>query len=518
MTTHNIEHDPTRRPYDLLVIGGGISGLSTAWQAARSGLRVAVVDRGDLGAETSSASTKLVHGGLRYLATGSAGLVWENHAERRALAERVAPHLVRPMPFLLPLYRGGPHGPAKIGAGMVTYSALSGFHDGLGRLVGPRRARQMAPELRTTGLRSCGLYHDHQMNDSRLAIMVARAARRAGALLLNHTEVTALRTTHGQVSGAELIDRLDGTEFGIDAHAVVNATGPWVDTLRRLEDPTAEPSVRLSKGAHLVMRTGHRWQSALVVPVDKVRVSFAVPWEGHLLLGTTDATYTGDPATVACTQEDADQIRSELAPALRADQLNAERIAYSFAGLRVLPGRPGQDSARAPRETVVTVGPGGMISVAGGKWTTFRRIGAQVLDQVRRRLPAVVPDRTTVPVPGVAQPQAVARLLRSGVPPLPADVAEHLATHYGALSHDVLSYVRSAPKLLDRIHPDGPDIWAQAVYGHTHEWARTVDDVLRRRTTVTVRGLETPEIRQRTAQLLASPPCGSSRDSEALTG
>src|SRR5690348_11622837 len=220
-----------RGVFDVVVIGGGIIGLSTAWQAARSGLRVAVVDAGDFAGATSSASTKLVHGGLRYLAMGDVRLVYENHAERRALSE-LAPHLVQPVPFLVPLYEGGPHGRVKIGAGMLVYSALSKFEDGPGKLLSSKKAAAMVPALRTEGLRGCGLYYDHQMNDSRVALMVAHAAADAGAVLANHLEVVGLRDVDGNVAGVEVRDRFDGGEYGVDARVVVNAAGPWVDRIR----------------------------------------------------------------------------------------------------------------------------------------------------------------------------------------------------------------------------------------------------------------------------------------------
>jgi glycerol-3-phosphate dehydrogenase len=431
-------------------------------------------------------------------------MVRENHAERRALGDRLAPHLVRPLPFLVPVYQGGPHSRPVLGAGVLLYSALSGFGDGLGKLVSVRRARELVPALRTEGLRGCALYYDHQMNDSRVAVIAARAAAEAGAVLLNHAEVVGLRRQNGQVRGVDLRDRVDGAEFGVDATVVVNATGPWLDHLRRLEDPTAAPSIRLSKGAHLVLRTDQPWQAALTIPVDDVRVSFAVPWQGQLLLGTTDEAYEGDPADVRCTDQDVAQILGEASTGV--DGLHPDQLAYSFAGLRVLPGGPG-DTSHAKRETVITAGSGGMISVAGGKWTTFRRIGAQVLARVGDRLGvdlgrpfAGVP----APLPGAARPHQVAGMLAAELPELPEDVVAHLVGSYGTLSHEVLNLAAEDHSLLERIHPDGPDIWAQVVHAGRYEWATEVDDVLRRRTTVSVRGLDSPEVRERAARLLAT--------------
>ncbi|MFD9870054.1 FAD-dependent oxidoreductase [Streptomyces niveus] len=504
----------SRATYDLLVIGGGILGISTAWHASQSGLRVALVDGGDFAGATSSASSKLLHGGLRYLQTGDVRLVAENHFERRAVSRRVAPHLANPLTFYLPVYKNGPHSAAKLGAGVFAYSALSAFGDGVGHLLSPAKARRAVPELRTDNLRAVAVYGDDQMNDARMAVMTVRAAVESGAAVLNHAQVTGLRFTGGRVTGADLKDGMDGTEFGVDARLVLNATGPWVDHLRRMEDPRSEPSIRLSKGAHLVLRRTAPWNAALATPIDKHRITFALPWEDMLLLGTTDEVYEGDPADVAVTDADIHQILDEASLSVRDQQLSRELMTYSFAGLRVLPGGPG-DTSTAKRETVVTEGSGGMLSVAGGKWTTFRHIGRTVLDKLETlpgrplgsdieptsRLPKMLP------LPGIANPQAVThRLLIDGGAHgdgIARDTAHHLARHYGSLAFDIARLAYERPELRGRIHPDAPEIWAQVVYARDHEWAETADDVLRRRTTLTIRGLDTDEIRARVEELLS---------------
>ncbi|MCX4646541.1 glycerol-3-phosphate dehydrogenase/oxidase [Streptomyces sp. NBC_01446] len=503
----------SKAQYDLLVIGGGILGISTAWHAAQSGLRVALVDAGDFAGATSSASSKLLHGGLRYLQTGAVKLVAENHFERRAVSRQVAPHLANPLTFYLPVYKGGPHGAAKLGAGVFAYSALSAFGDGVGHLLSPAKAQQDVPELRTQNLKAVAVYGDDQMNDARMALMTVRAAVDSGAVVLNHAEVTGLRFTRGRVTGADLKDRVDGEEFGVNARLVLNATGPWVDHLRAMEDPNAAPSIRLSKGAHLVLKRTSPWKAALATPIDKYRITFALPWEDMLLLGTTDEEYEGDPRDVSVTEKDTDQILDEAAFSVRDQQLKRDLITYSFAGLRVLPGGPG-DTSKAKRETVVTEGRGGMLSVAGGKWTTFRHIGRTVMKKLES-LPGhplgedfepvkELPKR--MPLPGVANPRAVAhRLLVDHPAPGPrmaADTAKHLATHYGSLAFDIARMTNENPELGERVHPDAPEIWAQVAYARDHEWAETADDVLRRRTTLTIRGLATDDVRAKVQDVL----------------
>ncbi|MCX4668465.1 glycerol-3-phosphate dehydrogenase/oxidase [Streptomyces sp. NBC_01381] len=503
----------SKATYDLLVIGGGILGISTAWHAAQSGLRVALVDAGDFAGATSSASSKLLHGGLRYLQTGAVKLVAENHFERRAVSRQVAPHLANPLTFYLPVYKGGPHGAAKLGAGVFAYSALSAFGDGVGHLLSPSKAAQDVPELRTDNLKAVAVYGDDQMNDSRMALMTVRAAVEAGASVLNHAEVTGLRFTKGRVTGAELKDRMSGDEFGVNARLVLNATGPWVDHLRKMENPDAAPSIRLSKGAHLVLKRTAPWKAALATPIDKYRITFALPWEDMLLLGTTDEVYEGDPADVKVTEADTAQILDEAAFSIRDQQLSRDLITYSFAGLRVLPGGPG-DTSKAKRETVVTEGAGGMLSVAGGKWTTFRHIGRTVMKKLESLPGHPLGDdyepisqlQKRLPLPGIANPRAVAhRLLVDGPAPGPrmaADTAKHLATHYGSLSFDIARLANEDPALAERISPDAPEIWAQVVYARDQEWAETADDVLRRRTTLTIRGLASDDVRAKVQDVL----------------
>ena len=280
----------------MLVVGGGIIGAAIAAHAARAGLGVALVDAGDFAGATSSASSKLIHGGLRYLRLGDVRLVREAHHERRVLTKVVAPHLVTRTPFLLPLYEGGPFRPSFVQSGIVLYSLLA--RSRVNWLVGADRAGASVPPLRLDGLRSCALYADATTNDTRLCLANVRAAEDAGACVLNGAEVVALRTQAGRVVGAEVA--VDGETVAVEARTVVNAAGPWVDHVRRLEDPHCGASVRLSKGVHVLLSRDEEWQAALTVPQDDVRVTFAVPWYDLLVLGTTDTRVRGRPGSCGC--------------------------------------------------------------------------------------------------------------------------------------------------------------------------------------------------------------------------
>ncbi len=480
----------SRTRFDLLVVGGGIIGAAVAAHAARLGLSVALVDRDDFGAATSSASSKLVHGGLRYLRLGDVRLVREAHHERRALTNVVAPHLVRRIPFLLPLYRGGPYRPAFVQSGIVVYSALA--RSRLNWLVEAAKARDLVPPLRVEGLRSCALYADAWTNDARLCLANVRAAAEAGACVLNGAEVVSLRSTHGRVAGAEV--RVDGNVVSVEARAVVNAAGPWIDEVRRLEAPSAGTSVVLDKGVHALVPVDDGWSAALTIPQDGVRVTFAVPLYGMLLLGTTESEHEGDPAALAVEPGDLAQILAEAAVALDAPLVAPERVRASYAGLRVLPaGRGASVSTR--RETVVTRGPGSMLSVAGGKLTTYRRIALGVLERLRADLGLRRLDTRPWPLPGAAGPAVLPGELEP-------EVRANLAHLYGSFAGDVVAPALDDPTLLEPLDADGPDIAAQALYAGTDEWARSADDVIRRRTTLFYRGLGDAGVVKRVEALL----------------
>jgi glycerol-3-phosphate dehydrogenase len=479
------------RDFDLLVVGGGIIGAGIAAAAARHGLAVALVERGDFGGQTSSASSKLIHGGLRYLRLGDVRLVREAHEERRHLMTRVAPHLVRPQPFLLPLYDSGPHRPVVVQAGIALYSTLARAR--LNGLVSAERALRMVPDLRMTGLRRCGLYVDCVTNDSRLTLANVRAAAESGATVLNGASVAALRLVGGRVRGADVV--ADGETVAVSANTVINAAGPWVDEVRRLADAGVEPSIRLSKGVHVLLSTDTAWSAALTIPHDKVRVSFAVPWAGMLLLGTTDTLHEGAPDAVLAEPADVELVLAEAAVALEEPVVQREHVRAVFAGLRVLP-QSGRDTAHARRETVYIRDDSGLLSVAGGKLTTYRRIALDALERLRSDLGLQRIDRQPWPLPGAAGLDRVT---------LPVEVSPPLRAHllglYGSLAPEVLEPALADPALLEPLTPGAPDIAAQAIYAAEREWARNPEDILRRRTTLALRGLADAELTRRVERL-----------------
>ena len=471
--------------FDLLVIGAGIIGSRVALEAAQAGLKVALVERADFGSGTSQASSKLIHGGIRYLPMGDVGLVRENHLERRALLDVVARNLVWPLDFLVPIYSGR-LAAAELWAGLVVYSALSGFRHSRAALIGTKRSLQLVPDLKPEGLTACGVLQDAQTNDSRLVLATVTAAARLGVAVANGTTVVGIEKGAAHVEGPE------GSQT-VRCRQIVNAAGPWVDDVRRLEDPKCAPGSRLSKGIHVTLPLPSGWRAAIARTVGGSRVAFALPWEGTLLIGTTDAPYEGAPENLTVDESDLNQVFHEASLSLPAEILKRDEILCTFAGLRVLE-LGSSSTAETTREHVITKGRLGMVSVAGGKLTTHRRIAMDVLrrlDDERARKHRLA----NVPLPGAGP-----------LPDRPADVEpevwDNLVRHYGSEAPRLLAYRETQADALDRIHPDAPVVWAQVYHGVAEEWARDVDDIVRRRTTLAVRGLATDEVRERISSRL----------------
>jgi glycerol-3-phosphate dehydrogenase len=477
--------------FDLLVIGGGIVGSRVAFDAARMGLRVALVDAGDFGGATSGASARLVHGGLRYLRTGDFRLVRTALRERDVLASRVAPHLVKPLPFVLSA-AGGRRQRSKCAAGLLVYAALDGFGSPLPHFVTPEEAIFLVPPLSVEDTASHAVYYEAGTNDSRLALATVTAAARSGAVVANYLRAVDLDLAPGRISRVSLQGRRG--EIAVRCRAVVNATGPWLDLLRTMEHSACEQVTRLSKGIHVVLRPDEQWRAAVAVSLEGGQHLYAVPCEDRILLGTTEQEYHGDPAAVAAEPEDISYLLQVARHFLRPEMLRRERVISAFAGLRVLP-RGEEATFHARRDHLLAVGPGGMVSVAGGKLTTHRRIA---LDALRHLPDRVRPRRLSLsdaPLPG-ASPVRDLNTRHDG------SMVDHLLHLYGSETGKLLGYSNMNDNALERITPGAPDLWAQVYHAVREEWALTAEDVIYRRTTLGLRGLDTPEIRQRISTVL----------------
>jgi glycerol-3-phosphate dehydrogenase len=478
--------------FDLLVIGGGINGAGIAREAALRGLRTALVDKGDFASGTSSRSSKLIHGGFRYLETGEFRLVLEASRERELLRRRVAPHLVRPQRFFYPLYAGGPLRPWRLRAGLILYDLLAAFRNvGRHRMVERAEAPLIEPELRSGRLRGGALYHDCVTDDARLVLETVLGAEEAGATCLNYMSVESLDKEEDHVAGAALRDR-DGAggELHVRARAVVNAAGPWVDRIRALDDPTASPVLRVTKGVHLVLpgqRVGNR-NAVVLHAVRDGRIIFVIPWDEYTLVGTTDTDYDESLDEVRVEAKDVDYLLETINFYFPRSHLAEQDVVSSFAGLRPLVDG-GRESApsRVSREEALFESRSGLISLAGGKLTTYRRVAVKVVERVVRRLRerfGIEARRSSgtgyLPLPGGGE---------SAPAPaeVPADIAESLRRRYGSRAVRVLALLRSAPALSARLAAGASEVRAEVSFAAGREMALRVEDVLRRRTHVALR-------------------------------
>ena len=481
---------------DLLVIGGGIVGSRVAYEAAVAGLKVALIDQGDFGGATSSASSKLIHGGLRYLATGDVGLVRELQRERAVLTSRIAPHLVRPISLVLAVERSRSRETAKLVAALALYAAVSGFRRPRPKLLRCRQAADLVP-FDLSAIFACGVVEEASTHDSRLALATVRAARRAGAVTLNYAGAAAIERSRS-VSAVTVVDGVTGEHLTARSRAVVNASGPWVDRVRLLEDPRARPLTRLSKGVHAVLPLPDGWRAGLAL-FDASRSAFAVPWQGMLLLGATDTPVENEPNNAVPTDEEVETLLAWFSDVL--PDVRAEQVVSSFAGFRVLaPGRSG--TARASRRHVIDIGPGGTVSIAGGKLTNHRAIA---LDALANLPPEVRPGRLRLsadPLPGALEAGAGNAVRRSVDP----RTAAHLLGLYGGEAERLLAYADTEPHALEPIHRDGPDIWAQAQFAVDEELAVKAEDIAARRTTLGLRGLASEQVLGELGRLLGSGP------------
>jgi len=437
--------------FDVAIVGGGATGLGCAVDAASRGYRTAVDEAADFAAGTSSRSTKLVHGGVRYLARGDVHLVREALHERSLLL-RNAPHLVRSVAFLTPAYRWTdiPY----YATGLKLYDYLAGHNDGFAasRFVSRREALERVEWLRPEGLRGAVEYHDGQFDDSRLAIELARTAAAQGAAIANYARCTQIRDRNS----IAIRDEESNATFDLRAKVVVNACGIFADEFRRLDDPSAMPVLALSRGTHVVIdpQTLSSNDAVLVPKTRDGRVAFAIPWHGRLLVGTTDVAAIEPVADPQPTDAEIAFLLETLRDYTDA-AVDATLVTASFAGLRPLVARrPSSSTARVSREHFVDVSRNGLVTIAGGKWTTYRKMAQDTIDAAAEA---------------------------TGLPQAPC-VTSDLRLHDA--SSEVAALATARPTLARRLHPDFAYTLADAVNGFRNEMARTAEDVLYRRTRI----------------------------------
>jgi glycerol-3-phosphate dehydrogenase len=455
------------------------------------GLRTILVEQNDLGSGTSSRSSRLIHGGLRYLEQGEFGLVLEANRERRIL-QRIAPHLVWPLPFVFPVHRGDRISRWQLAAGMLLYDVLALFRNVRAhRLLGKRAMLEAEPMLRDRGLLGGARYYDAQCDDARLVIATARSAIHHGALVANYMAVRSLERTAGRVVGAQLEDRLSGERGVIRASVVVNATGPWADKVRRLEDAGSAPLLQPTKGVHVVVdraRLDHRDAVAFLSPIDG-RVMFVLPWGNLSYIGTTDSDTSEPPDDLRITGDDLVYLLRSANARFPSARLSVEDVRAAWAGLRPLLADPnGQSASNRSREHALVHGSGGMLTVVGGKLTTYRAMAAEVVDQAmrelrhregRQRQREARTDEDPLPGGETADfSQFRDRGLELGITP---ESVNHLLRHYGTESAGIFNLGGADRRLFRRLLEPHPAIEAEVIHAVRRELAQTVEDVLVRR-------------------------------------
>jgi glycerol-3-phosphate dehydrogenase len=475
--------------FDVVVVGGGVVGVGTALDAATRGLRVALVEARDLASGTSSRSSKLFHGGLRYLEQLEFGLVREALRERELMLTRLAPHLVKPVSFLYPLKHRFWERPYTA-SGLVLYDRMGGARSVPGQKHLTRAgALRMFPALKRNALIGGVRYFDAQADDARHTLTVARTAAHYGAVVRTSTQVIGFLKEADRVSGVRVRDVENGNETEVQAGVVVNCTGVWTDDLQHLSGSRGRFRVRASKGVHIVVpRDRIVAESGLILRTEK-SVLFVIPWRNHWIIGTTDTDWHLDLAHPAATKNDIDYILDHVNTVL-ATPLTHEDIQGVYAGLRPLLAGESESTSKLSREHAVARVAPGLVAIAGGKYTTYRVMAADAVDaagvDLSGRLQPSITDQ--VPLLGADGYHALVNQAdqlgaRYGLHPYRV---RHLLDRYGSLIHDVLAVADGNPELLKPL-PAAPDyLQVEVVYGTSHEGALHLDDMLTRRTRISI--------------------------------
>ncbi|MDR5693855.1 MAG: glycerol-3-phosphate dehydrogenase/oxidase [Armatimonadota bacterium] len=509
-----------REGVDVLVIGGGITGAGVALDAATRGLVVGLVEAHDFASGTSSRSTKLIHGGIRYIPQLHLSLVREALRERQILMH-IAPYLVHPLSFLVPLYEDlqrplglplpaalRPIMPAAVGLGLWMYDVLAGRDDlPPHRHVSVEEARRLVPTLRPEHLRGGYMYADAQTDDVRLTLAVLRTAVRHGAWIVNYARVAGLLEEHGRVRGARVRDELTGEVIEVPAGHVINATGVWAEEIARMTG-NAPFSIHHSKGSHLIVRRDRLGlgETALVIPeTTDGRLAFVVPWGEYAIVGTTDETYRGDLSRLTVTHEEVDYLLYHVNRFMEVN-LTPRDVLGVYAGLRPLISAPGKSSAALSRSHAVIPGPQGFLSIIGGKLTTYRKMAQDTVDLLLRRMGQYRPCRTEEVLLDGSENYAEARQLLEGSArqfEWEPGIVDRLLRAYGDRALLIQAIAVERPRLGRPLIPGVPVLGAEIAFIVRHEMAVRLADVLFIRTPLAILALrELPETVECAAEIM----------------
>ena len=475
--------------FDVLVIGGGINGVGIALDAASRGLSVALIESSDFASGTSSKSSKLIHGGLRYLEQYDFKLVREALNERELMVSTLSPHLVKPVSFLYPLQEKLKER-TYVGAGMALYDALRGFKRALPwhKHLSQKRISEIAPSLRLDVITGGYQYFDAQVDDARHTMTIARTAAKYGAVITTRTTCDELIFTGKKVTGAKIRDEESGEIISVRAKSTIMAAGVWTDSLYAKFGVKPGYAVRMSKGAHIVVPgSAIKSETGVIIKTD-VSVLFIIPWGDKWIVGTTDTDYDESREEPLATSEDVTYILNQANRVLEP-QLRREQVIGVFAGLRPLVSTdPDSPTTKLSREHVVDSPTPGFVSIAGGKYTTYRVMAEDAVNEAINHLRKIVPDSVTETLAIIgAEGYSV---LMNQIPRLSQQYSiseksvEHLLNRYGSLISEVLEPAESQPELLEELIPGLVYLKAEILYAVTHEGATSIDDVLSRRTRI----------------------------------
>lgn len=487
--------------YDLIVVGGGINGAGVARDAALRGLKTALIEKGDVASGTTGWSTRLIHGGLRYLEYLEFGLVRESLREREILL-KIAPHLVAPLQFTIPLFRGGSRSRSLIQAGMILYDLLSYDRSLPGhRMLGAAQFRQVFRSVKADGVVGAAQYYDAQVpRAERLCWETVLSAREAGADIFSYAEATSMRLEQGAIAEIACQDAIDGSTFLIPVGprtVVVNAGGPWVDRVCALAKSMSTPQLMGgTKGSHIVVDafSGAPDGAFYTEAQADNRPFFIIPWLGRYLIGTTDLRYDGSLDAVKASDAEIDYLLSETNRVIPTAQLARADVQFTYSGVRPLPARPSGSTSSITRSHSIydhtRDGASNLLSLVGGKLTTHRGSSAELVEAACNKLNRSVPPCSTAntPLPGAMLPtdSLVISLRQTYGDRLPAATLSYLFSIYGKQTERVLALADESPDLLDPIAATQPDIKAQVVFAIRAEMARTMLDITLRRTAMAI--------------------------------
>jgi glycerol-3-phosphate dehydrogenase len=486
--------DIGEKAFDVVVIGAGVNGCGIARDAAMRGLRVLLLDKGDVASGTTAWSTRLIHGGLRYLEHGEFGLVRESLRERETLLRKVAPHLVRPLPMLVPLYAGRRRGPLTVRAGMLAYDVLSrGKSLPRHRMLSTSEALAHAPGLERAGLKGAALFYDAQVEYAeRLAVENALAARAAGASVLTYARVRRLLVEDGAARGVEFEDALGGTVHEARADMVLNVAGPWVDEVLSGSEADGGRLIGGTKGSHVVVRCfeGAPSTALYTEAVEDARPFFVLPWDEKLLIGTTDERYAGDLERVEASTREVEYLLRETKRVLPAANLSRADVLYTYSGVRPLPRvAASEESGITRRHFIKPSRVAGLHSVVGGKLTTYRSLAEEAVNlifELKRQTPPPC-ETAGVPLPGATDFDS-ARESFASTSGLAPRTAARLLKVYGSRALEVARLASEEAALSDVISEETGSVAAEVVYSFREEMATTLADCLLRRTMVGLDG------------------------------